>query len=244
MRLLKQLFGGILAIVVLGSLFAASTARAASLETVNGGPALPGQTAPQPPPPGTFVPSPVYGNLGAALVVYSGGTVDGLQIAAGNAGASGVWVQDATGRYQLLPVQAPAFLKSGFASAFPAASPSAPNFPQPIAVTLVVLRNDPTTTGIQGTVTLGPITPVCQVNKPCDSPYQATLNIQNASAAVIAQIRSGADGRYSVTLAPGRYTVVPLSPSGQSLPRASSVQVDVVSGQFATVDIQYDTGIR
>ena len=244
MRLPKRLLAGACAVVVLGTLFAASAASAANLEAVDVWPQLPEQTAPQPPVSGTFIPSPVYGNLGAALVVYSGGTVDALEIAAGNAGASGVWVQDATGRYQLLPVQAPAFLKSGFASAFPAASPNAPNFPQPIAVTLVVLRNDAGSTGIQGTVTLGPITPVCQVNKPCDSPYQATLNIQNASAALVAQIRSGADGRYTVNLTSGRYTVVPLSPAGQSLPRAASVQVDVVAGQFATVDIQYDTGIR
>ena len=88
MRLPKRLLAGACAIVVLGTLFAASAASAANLEAVDVWPQLPEQTAPQPPVSGTFIPSPVYGNLGAALVVYSGGTVDALEIAAGNAGAS------------------------------------------------------------------------------------------------------------------------------------------------------------
>ena len=34
------------------------------------------------------------------------------------AGASGVWVQDATGTYRLLVVNGPAFLRASFGSAF------------------------------------------------------------------------------------------------------------------------------
>lgn len=114
--------------VVQAASFNASPLRAASID----------QVAPAPTPPvGTFVPSPTYGPLGAALVVFTGGTVDALEVAAGSAGASGAWVQDINGRYQSLPVQGPVFLKSGFASAFPSASAAAPNFPQPIAVTLM-----------------------------------------------------------------------------------------------------------
>ncbi len=343
MRTTRQFMTAMFLLVLASFVLAGSSASAATVaDTGLASPAL-GQVAPMPMPSGQLTPTPVYGNLGLALVVYSGGTVDDLELTAGNAGASGVWVQDSTGRYQLLPVQAPTFVKSGFAAAFPAASASAANFPQAIAVTLVaaptppqpttvtqsqngtkltmrvgdrfllqlgdavtwvpqvadqtivsrvaniaVVRgaqgvyqaNQPGTTtlsatgtppcpagapcalyliqfsvtivvlpapgssGIQGTVTLGPITPVCQVSVPCDSPYQATLTINNAAGTQAAQVRSGADGRYTVALPAGHYTVVPLSPQGQTLPRAATMQVDVVTGQYATVNVQYDTGIR
>ena len=347
-RLLRHGLAGALALLLAGSVLATSAVGAATVGTGEFGSASSGQIAPLPPPPtpGRFIPSPVYGNLGIALVVYMGGSIADLELAAGSAGAAGVWVQDVTGRFQLLPVQAPAFVTSSFAGAFPSASPSAPNFPQAIAVTLivaptlatpppeavtlaqngtvlamrvggrflltlgesatwnvqvadqnvvsrvanvtvirgaqgvyqanlpgtttltadgapicapgaaciqamvrfnlaiVVLPAGTATSGIQGTVTRWPITPVCQVAVPCASPYQAMLTIQNASGVVIARIQSGIDGHYAVTLPAGRYTVVPLSPVGQSLPRAAPVQIDVLTGQFTIADIQYDTGIR
>ena len=93
------------------------------------------QTAPLPQP--GFSSVPTYGSLGLALVVFTGGTVDQLATAAAGAGASGVWVQDSTGRYQLLPVGAPAFITSSFAGAFAPAAPGAANFTGLTAVTLV-----------------------------------------------------------------------------------------------------------
>ena len=97
---------------------------------------------------GTFAAPPMFGEQGYALAVYSGGNIDQLEIAASLAGARGVWVQDTAGRYALLPVSGPGFLKAGFASAFPAAGvaggkanstngDSGMNFSDVIAVTLV-----------------------------------------------------------------------------------------------------------
>lgn len=95
-------------------------------------PILPG------PPVGTFTPAPpAWSDRGLSLVVYSGGTVSDLEAAAMYAGASGVWVQDAGGVFQLLVARGPVFLNEQFAGAFPAASAGAPNFVRPIAVTLV-----------------------------------------------------------------------------------------------------------
>ena len=111
-------------------------ANAASLPSAAGSDAI-AQTAPVPPQ-GTFSPSPpTYGSLGLALAVYSGGTINDLQNAAAAAGASGVWVQDRTGVFQLLVVEGPAFVTGGFAAAFPSAGAGVANFPGAIAVTLV-----------------------------------------------------------------------------------------------------------
>ncbi|MFA7249729.1 MAG: hypothetical protein WC273_08870 [Dehalococcoidia bacterium] len=71
---------------------------------------------------GPFVPTPVFSSGGLALVVYMGSTIDGLEAAAGTAGATGVWVQDRQGVFQLLPVRGPAFLRSGFEAAIPSIS--------------------------------------------------------------------------------------------------------------------------
>jgi hypothetical protein len=133
------LAGAVLAALILGAA-ATRPAVAAGLQPPPVG--LPvAQTAPVPPQPaGTFTPSPVYGSLGLALVVYSGGTIDDLQGLASTVGASGVWVQDRTGVYQLLVVNGPAFVTGGFAAQFPSASAGAPNFTGAIAVTLVQAR--------------------------------------------------------------------------------------------------------
>lgn len=77
----------------------------------------------------------VYSKDGFALTVYSGSIME-LEAAAGAAGATGVWVQDVSGRFQLFPVRGPVFLQSGFEAAFPAA-PGMVAFPQMTAVTLV-----------------------------------------------------------------------------------------------------------
>lgn len=80
---------------------------------------------------GTFVAPPVFDARGLALAVFLGGSIDQLEGAAQNVGASGVWVQDGGGRFQLLVVAGPTFLKTAFTAAFPS------GFSLPVAVTLV-----------------------------------------------------------------------------------------------------------
>lgn len=74
--------------------------------------------------------APTFGSLGLALAVFHGGSVDALETAARNAGASGIWVQDASGAYRLLVVGGPTFLRVDFEAGFPAGIGSA------VAVTL------------------------------------------------------------------------------------------------------------
>ena len=71
------------------------------------------QVAPQ------FTTRPIFSTNGLAIVVFTGGSVDQLEAAAQTAGASGVWIQDPSGAYQLLVVGGPSFLKDTLKSKMP-----------------------------------------------------------------------------------------------------------------------------
>ncbi|MDO8678734.1 MAG: hypothetical protein Q7R30_09250, partial [Acidobacteriota bacterium] len=68
---------------------------------------------------GGFAAPPLFGASGQAAVVFLGGSVDQLDAAAAGAGATGVWVQDSGGAFQLLVVRGPSFLRDGFTARFP-----------------------------------------------------------------------------------------------------------------------------
>ena len=67
---------------------------------------------------GAFLAAPIFSPSGQALVIFGGGSADQLEAAATAAKVTGVWVQDATGAYQLLVVGGPSFLKDQFRSRF------------------------------------------------------------------------------------------------------------------------------
>lgn len=98
--------------------------------------------------------------------------------------------------------------------------------------------------GIEGTVTLGPVCPGPQrPDCPPDRPYRATIVI-NGPSGEVARVTSGEDGRYRVLLAPGSYTLLPQTEPGRLLPHARPIDVVVPPGAVVTVDVPYDTGIR
>lgn len=79
---------------------------------------------------GAFAFAPTFSAGGQAAAVFLGGSVGQLEAAARDHAASGVWVQDGSGAFQLLVVGGPAFLRDAFTSRFPTGFASA------IAVTL------------------------------------------------------------------------------------------------------------
>jgi len=102
--------------------------------------------------------------------------------------------------------------------------------------------------GIQGVVMLGPTCPVestpgANDPVPCVTPYSAELVILDGENAVVARVTSGADGAFVLNLAPGEYIVTPATGT-DSYPIANPVSVTVVPGQFAHIEVNYDTGIR
>jgi hypothetical protein len=103
------------------------------------------------------------------------------------------------------------------------------------------------TSGIEGTVTIGPICPVQQINSAsCDDrPYhQGIIHVMGNNKVYVTQFQADAQGNFKIELEPGMYTVDPQTPNEGFLPRASSQDVTVLAGVFITVNIQYDSGIR
>ena len=99
------------------------------------------------------------------------------------------------------------------------------------------------TSGLRGIVMRGPVLPVCVVEKPCDEPAANVRLVFLRNGKAVARVRTGSDGRYRVTLAPGVYRVSapgrPVIGSGIE-PRSARVP----RGRFARVDFSIDTGIR
>ena len=63
------------------------------------------------------------------------------------------------------------------------------------------------TSGLHGTVTRGPTTPVCRVGVPCSAPAVGAVLVFSRTGHTPARVRAGAGGLYSIRLAPGYYTV-------------------------------------
>jgi hypothetical protein len=103
--------------------------------------------------------------------------------------------------------------------------------------------------GIKGSVVLGPLCAVESspgANDPvpaaCLTPYAAQLVVLDSENKVVARVASSAEGTFQVDLAPGDYIVTPATTD--SYPIAQPVSVSVSPAQYATVQINYDTGIR
>jgi hypothetical protein len=100
-----------------------------------------------------------------------------------------------------------------------------------------------TESGIEGTVTIGPTCPVQRIDSPCpDRPYEATIVVLDSGRHLVAEARSDAQGTFRVPLPPGTYTLSPQSLA--ALPYAAEQTVTVSPGRFASVHIQFDSGIR
>jgi hypothetical protein len=98
--------------------------------------------------------------------------------------------------------------------------------------------------GLEGLVTVGPQCPVVRVGESCpDLPYAATLELRQAGR-LVAQFNSDAQGYFRVALRPGSYSLEPQSPAGRGLPAAGPRPVTVLEGQFLSVAVVYDSGIR
>lgn len=107
----------------------------------------------------------------------------------------------------------------------------------------------PRASGIAGRTVAGPICPVERVppQPQCaPRPLAARVRIQRAgSSHALEVVRSGADGRFRVRLAPGVYILTPLRTSASGFPRPpGSRRVRVAAQRFTPVKIVYDTGIR
>jgi hypothetical protein len=99
--------------------------------------------------------------------------------------------------------------------------------------------------GITGRAVAGPTCPVVTENNPaCDDRPLAglTVLILDASGNEVGRVMTDSDGRYSIPLPAGPYTVEP-QPAPGVLGTPQALPVTVGDG-LTTVDLEYDTGIR
>ena len=97
--------------------------------------------------------------------------------------------------------------------------------------------------GLQGQVLIGPMCPVVQAGTPCpDRPYEATIAVRDEAGQPVTEFKSDAQGNFQVSLAPGTYTLAPLSPDGFT--HAPEQVITVTAGAYALVTITYDSGLR
>jgi hypothetical protein len=94
---------------------------------------------------------------------------------------------------------------------------------------------------LTGTVTRGPIAPVCVAGRPCDAPARRIVLLFGHGGATVRTRTDGA-GHYTVTLAAATWRVsLDRTGVGTSI---SPATVRVVAGRTRRVDLSIDTGIR
>jgi hypothetical protein len=99
------------------------------------------------------------------------------------------------------------------------------------------------TTGLSGIVLRGPVTPVCQVDKPCDGPFSADFIVER-NGKQVGQFRSDSAGLFTVWLSPGVYRIIPGSDAPLIIPTSQAKQVEVGAIGLTNVRLEFDTGIR
>ena len=104
----------------------------------------------------------------------------------------------------------------------------------------------PATSGVRGTISLGPTCPVERIppDPACaDKPYATAIMVYRSGSKTPFIIgNSNAAGVFSLPLSPGSYTLN--AGSGTMLPRCAPVTVAVAANTYATTSISCDTGIR
>ena len=101
--------------------------------------------------------------------------------------------------------------------------------------------------GIEGQALIGPTRPgpVRMGQGPSEQPFKTTLVILTAGdRREVARLETGSDGRFRVSLPPGEYHIGPPPGNTRFLPRAAEQLVKVLPGQFASVTINFDSGMR
>ena len=102
------------------------------------------------------------------------------------------------------------------------------------------------TSGIEGLVTIQPVCPESQDSDPCQgAPFETTLVIRELqSGEEVATVQSAADGTFRVPLPPGEYIVEPPEPESFVAPFAGPQIITVHEGEFSSIEVVYDSGVR
>ncbi len=99
--------------------------------------------------------------------------------------------------------------------------------------------------GIRFTATRGPTCPGPErPGEVCTAPYEGTFVVLRGDGTEVTRFTTGKDGRFTVDLPPGDYTITLNLATPSPFPRGESVSVTVTADAYADVSMELDTGIR
>lgn len=118
----------------------------------------------------------------------------------------------------------------------------------PEAIVATTTKPIPASSGISGTVLLGPTCPVMR-NPPdpqcADKPYSVALEVTTINGSnIIANLFSDSQGKFKVNIAPGEYTIKSVNKSSPYPRCSSNGNVSVRKNVFTEIIVSCDTGIR
>jgi len=97
--------------------------------------------------------------------------------------------------------------------------------------------------GVKGIVVLGPTCPVERADSPCpDQPLAATIKAARPDGSVARTAHSGSNGRFTMALEPGTYTLRVTGTGGVQVSRP--ITVTVPQRGWITANVMVDSGIR
>jgi hypothetical protein len=103
----------------------------------------------------------------------------------------------------------------------------------------------PADSGVQGHTMVDGGCPMAKDSDCPDKPLPAKLTVtRTGESAPVATATSGSDGYFRIALPPGRYTLRPANLTGAILPAATAADVRVQPGEYTTVTVSFDSGIR
>lgn len=97
--------------------------------------------------------------------------------------------------------------------------------------------------GIRLTATMGPTCPGPErPGQVCTQPFEGLFVVTDNSGAEVASITTNQNGKATIDLPPGAYTITPKIEG--RFPSGAPTTVTVLSGQYVEVSVELDTGIR
>ena len=98
------------------------------------------------------------------------------------------------------------------------------------------------TSRVTGTVTAGPISPVARPGQANTRPVRGATIKAMRGTRLVAAARTDQVGRYTLTVPPGTYVILVMTP--RYLTKRTTKTVSVAAGQTLKVGFVIDTGIR
>ena len=96
---------------------------------------------------------------------------------------------------------------------------------------------------LSGIVRRGPVTPVCQVDVPCEAPFSATFEVRRNNRRVAA-FSTSQNGTFRIRVPAGELQIIPTDNAPIISPSSQVKTVSLAAGDSVYVDLLFDTGIR